>query len=111
MRKPRWFVLYVLAAVFLGVLGLVETMIAPGAGRKALEVIVCVAGFAAMHRWVRAERRAMDGLGRRPLGIRETFVEGALGAPVAHLPVSAAPRTNGYRPCASHASNRTGTLA
>jgi hypothetical protein len=100
MRKPRWFVLYVLAAVFLGVLGLVETMIAPGAWRKALEVIVCVVGFGAMHRWVRAERCAMDVLGRRPLGIREMFGDRALREPAApaHVPSPAAHRANGYRP-------------
>jgi hypothetical protein len=70
-RAPSWAVLYLLAALLVGGVGLVEVGVAPGAWRRMLELAVCVAGFAAIYAWLRAERCALDRLGPRQLGIRE----------------------------------------
>ena len=58
-RKPRWFSLYVIATSLLGVLGLVETGMAPGLARQVVDVTVTIMLFGAMALWVRVNRVAM----------------------------------------------------
>jgi len=74
-RKPSWAKLYLLAALLMGAVGLVETLIAPGAWRRTLEIVVCVAGFGAIHVWVRAQGCALDLLGQREGAVSEVLVE------------------------------------
>jgi hypothetical protein len=83
-RNPSWGWLYLLTALLLGLLGLVETSLPAGAWRRTLEIVICVAAFAAMRLWVRANRRALDLLGERDHGLRRVVDEPAPSDPVAH---------------------------
>jgi hypothetical protein len=69
-RKPSWKVLYLLATLLIGAVGLVEVGLPPGPWGRALEFVVCVVGFGAMHLWVRANRCALELLGERDAGWR-----------------------------------------
>jgi hypothetical protein len=75
MRKPSWGLLYLLAALLMGLLGLVEAVVPAGAWRRALEIVISVVVFAAMHLWIRANRRALDMLGERNHGFRRAVDE------------------------------------
>jgi hypothetical protein len=77
MRKPSWGLLYLLAALLMGLLGLVEAVVPAGARRRTLEIVIAVVVFAAMHLWVGANRRALDMLGERDHGFRRAVDEPA----------------------------------
>jgi len=58
--KPRWWLLYVIAALLVGVVGLLEISVQGDVVRKVLESLDVVAGFGLIGVWVRLNRRAFD---------------------------------------------------
>jgi hypothetical protein len=68
--KPSWGRLYALAALMLALLGAVDAWVPAGVWRRTLEVAITVVAFAAIHLWVRGNRRALDLAGERDPGFR-----------------------------------------
>jgi hypothetical protein len=58
--KPTWWLLYVIAALLVGVIGLVEISVQGDVVRKVLESLDVVAGFGLIGVWVRHNRGAFD---------------------------------------------------
>jgi hypothetical protein len=83
-RHPSWGWLYLLATLLIGLLGLVEAVVAAGARRRTLEIVVCVVTFVAMHLWVRVNRHALELLGDRDHGLRRVVAEPVPSDPVGH---------------------------
>ena len=82
MRNPSWGSLYLLATLMMGLLGLVEAVVPAGTWRRTLEIVISVVAFAAMHLWVRANRRALAMVGERDHWFYRAVDEPALGEPV-----------------------------
>jgi hypothetical protein len=59
-RKPVWWGLYVIVALLLAAVGLVEVRVEAGFARQLLEVGSVVAGFALIRLWLRGNRAALD---------------------------------------------------
>jgi hypothetical protein len=81
VAKPRWGVLYTLATLPVGFVGLIEIAIPAGAARQVLEVVVTLACCAAMAIWVRLNRVALYLAGAvtgSPYRIPQTTVPGAM---------------------------------
>jgi len=55
-KRPSWWLLYVIAAVMVALVALVETSVADEGVRVTLEMVVVVTVFAIMLRWLRANR-------------------------------------------------------
>ena len=60
--RPSWNGLYALAGVLLSALFLVQALVAPDGERTALQCALVLGGFAAMVRWTRRNRAALDHL-------------------------------------------------
>jgi hypothetical protein len=58
--RPRWWLLYVIAVLLVGVVGLVETSVQGEVVRKVLDSVDVVAGFGLIGVWVRRNRGAFD---------------------------------------------------
>jgi hypothetical protein len=58
--RPRWWLLYVIAVLLVGVVGLVEMSVQGEVVRKVLESLDVVAGFGLIAVWVRRNRGALD---------------------------------------------------
>jgi hypothetical protein len=58
--RPRWWRLYVIAVLLVGVVGLVETSVQGEVVRKVLDSVDVVAGFGLIGVWVRRNRGAFD---------------------------------------------------
>ena len=56
MPKPRWGWLYTAVSLLVGLLGVIEYAVPPGAARQILEVVATVALFASMALWVKLNR-------------------------------------------------------
>jgi hypothetical protein len=57
---PTWWLLYVIAALLVGVVGLVEISVQGDVVRKVLESLDVVAGFGLIGAWLRHNRGALD---------------------------------------------------
>jgi hypothetical protein len=80
VRRPRWRALYALFGLLVGLIGVVEVTVAPGAARRILEMVVTLMLFGVMALWVRVNRVAVDAEGERetsvaPLGPPRTDAE------------------------------------
>src|SRR5262245_23213902 len=62
LARPRWLGLYALAGLMLGALLLTQALIATGKERTVLQCGLVLGGFAAMVRWTRRNRAALDHL-------------------------------------------------
>jgi len=60
--RPRWSRLYLLAGLMLGVLLLVQALVAAGAERTALQCGLILVGFGSMVQWTRRNGAALDHL-------------------------------------------------
>jgi len=58
--RPTWWLLYVIAALLVGVVGLVELSVQGDVVRKILDSLDVVAGFGLIGVWVRRNRSAFD---------------------------------------------------
>jgi len=58
--RPRWWLLYVIAVLLVGLVGLVEISVQGEVVRKVLDSVDVVAGFGLIGVWVRRNRRALD---------------------------------------------------
>ena len=58
--RPTWWLLYVIAALLVGVVGLVEISVQGDVVRKILDSLDVVAGFGLIGVWVRRNRSAFD---------------------------------------------------
>ena len=56
LPKPRWGWLYTAVSLLIGLLGVIEHAVPPGAARQILEVAATLALFGAMALWVRLNR-------------------------------------------------------
>jgi hypothetical protein len=61
---PTWWLLYLIAALFVALVGLEEILVDGEGLRKVLEVLTVVGGFGLFAVWRRTNRIALD-LGRR----------------------------------------------
>lgn len=59
-RRPSWWLLYAIAAVMVVLVALVETSVHNEGARMALEIVVVIAIFALMLRWIRANRGRIE---------------------------------------------------
>lgn len=59
-RRPTWWLLYVIAALLVAVVGLVEMFVEGEGLRKALEIVTAVTGFGMIGLWLRLNRAALD---------------------------------------------------
>jgi hypothetical protein len=57
---PAWWVLYVIAGLLIGVVGLVETRVDGQGLRTILEVLAVVSGFGLFGLWRRSNRIALE---------------------------------------------------
>jgi hypothetical protein len=64
--QPTWWLLYVIAAFLVAVVGLIEMFVDAGVLRKVLDVLTVIGGFGLIALWRRSNRIALD-LGRRDL--------------------------------------------
>jgi hypothetical protein len=64
--QPTWWLLYVIAALLVMVVGLLEIFVDAGALRQILEALAVIGGFALIALWRRSNRIALD-IGRRNL--------------------------------------------
>jgi hypothetical protein len=62
--QPLWWLLYLIAALIVALVGLEELLVDGGGLRKFLEVVTVVGGFGLFALWRRTNRIALD-LGRR----------------------------------------------
>jgi hypothetical protein len=62
--QPTWWLLYVIAALLVVVVGLLEIRVEIGALRKVLEALAVIGGFGLVALWRRSNRIAFD-IGRR----------------------------------------------
>ena len=58
--RPTWWLLYVIAVLLVGVVGLVEMSVLGDVVRKVLDSVDVVAGFGLIGVWVRRNRSALD---------------------------------------------------
>lgn len=58
--RPTWWLLYVIAVLLVGVVGLVEMSVQGDVVRKVLDSVDVVAGFGLIGVWVRRNRSALD---------------------------------------------------
>jgi uncharacterized membrane protein (DUF485 family) len=58
--RPTWWLLYVIAVLLVGVVGLVEISVQGDVVRKILDSLDVVAGFGLIGVWVRRNRSAFD---------------------------------------------------
>jgi len=58
--RPTWWLLYVIAVLLVGVVGLVEISVQGDVVRKVLDSVDVVAGFGLIAVWVRRNRGALD---------------------------------------------------
>jgi hypothetical protein len=59
-RRPSWWLLYAIAAVMVVLVALVETSVHNEGARMTLEIVVVIAIFALMLRWIRANRGRIE---------------------------------------------------
>ena len=59
-RRPTWWGLYCIAALFVAVVGLVEAYVDGVVLRKVLETIAVVVGFGSICGWLHVNRIAFD---------------------------------------------------
>jgi hypothetical protein len=64
--QPTWWLLYVIAGLLVGIVGLLEIFVDAGPLRKILEAFAVVGGFGFIALWRRSNRIALD-IGRREL--------------------------------------------
>jgi hypothetical protein len=88
--RPTWWLLYVIGALLVGLVGLAEISLPAGAARVTLETLLVVVMFGLMLRWVRANRVRIELAAVAPTR-RETIEaalrDGAVPAPRAGVPV------------------------
>ena len=99
-RRPSWWLLYVIAAVMVGLVALVETSVAGERARMTLEIVVVITVFALMLRWIRTNRGRIELA--ESVEPRPPSVEAGLANGVEH------PR---YRSAAVHSSQHAGSTA
>jgi hypothetical protein len=58
--RPRWWLLYGIAALLVAVVGLVELSVDGERLREILEALAVMAGFGRMGTWLRGSRIALD---------------------------------------------------
>jgi len=58
--RPTWWLLYVIAVLLVGVVGLVEISVQGHVVRKVLDSVDVVAGFGLIAVWMRRNRGALD---------------------------------------------------
>jgi hypothetical protein len=58
--RPAWWSLYVIAALLVGLFGLVDVYVEAGLLRRILEIVTLVAGGGAIQLWLRRNRMALD---------------------------------------------------
>jgi|RhiMetdeSRZDD1v2_1073273.scaffolds.fasta_scaffold413002_4 hydrogenase/urease accessory protein HupE len=58
--RPTWWLLYAIAVLFVGVVGLVELFVDGQELRKILEVLIVMAGFGLIALWLRGNRIALE---------------------------------------------------
>jgi hypothetical protein len=58
--KPAWWSLYVIAALLVGLFGLVEVYVEAGLLRGILEAVTVIAGFGSIQLWLHRNRMALD---------------------------------------------------
>ncbi len=58
--RPRWWLLYVIAALLVAVVGLIELSVDGQRLREILEALAVVAGFGLIGVWLRGNRIALD---------------------------------------------------
>jgi hydrogenase/urease accessory protein HupE len=58
--RPRWWLLYVIAALLVAVVGLVELSVDGQRLREILEALTVMAGFGLIGVWLRGNRIALD---------------------------------------------------
>jgi hydrogenase/urease accessory protein HupE len=58
--RPTWWLLYAIAVLFVGVVGLVELFVDGQELRKILEVLTVMAGFGLIALWLRGNRIALE---------------------------------------------------
>src|SRR5262249_28270333 len=59
-RRPSWWLLYAIAAVMVVLVALIETSVHNEGARMTLEIVVVIAIFALMLRWIRANRGRIE---------------------------------------------------
>src|SRR5215469_6804560 len=59
-KRPSWWLLYVIAALMVALVAIVETSVADERARITLEIVAVVAVFVLMLRWVRANRGRIE---------------------------------------------------
>jgi len=59
-KRPSWWLLYVIAALMVALVAIVETSVADERARMTLEIVAVIAVFAVMLRWVRANRGRIE---------------------------------------------------
>jgi hypothetical protein len=63
---PRWWALYLLCGLLVGLIGLVQDAVPLGPARRALDVVATLTVFGMMALWVRLNRVALDMAGAPP---------------------------------------------
>jgi hypothetical protein len=59
-KRPTWWLLYVIGALMVAVVGLAEMLVDSEGLRKVLETLALVVGFGLTRIWVRLNRIALD---------------------------------------------------
>lgn len=59
-KRPTWWLLYVIAAVMVALVALIETSVAHETTRITLEVVIVITTFGLMLSWVRANRGRIE---------------------------------------------------
>src|SRR5262247_862578 len=59
-KRPSWWLLYIIAAVMVALVALVETSVDNEMARMTLEIVIVIAIFALMLRWIRANRGRIE---------------------------------------------------
>jgi len=59
-KRPTWWLLYVIAAVMVALVALIETSVAPDSTRITLEIVIVIVTFGLMLHWVLANRGRIE---------------------------------------------------
>ena len=58
--RPAWLLLYGIAALLVGMVGLIERFVEGGGLRQVLEAVTVVIGFGLLRFWLRSNRIALE---------------------------------------------------